>query len=88
MRRPKRPNAVYETMTRWVGNGYVVRVWMDHPHFQMGPNVVVLKQLSKWHGDRLEETIHELCQQFPSISAVEVLDDETGNGALYYPEWP
>jgi len=24
-------NAVYETMTRWVGNGYVIRVWMDHP---------------------------------------------------------
>lgn len=77
---------VYESMTRWCCYGYIIRVWSDQPKFTRGPDEEIFEKLSTWHGHSPGQMVEQLCEEFPRISAIEVLD-ASGNGGLYYPDW-
>ena len=83
----RRKNPVYETMTRWTGYGWTVRVWQDSPYLRFSPDYGIIYHLDLARdSEDVLRIVGNLHEQFPNIAAIEALDAR-GNGGLFYPDW-
>ena len=85
-------NPVYETMTTFRTSKYKIRVWREVPLriWKMGPDEEIIEALSKVITARgVFETSDfiDALKHLPNISAIEVLNSQTHDGGIYYPDW-
>lgn len=84
-------NRVWESMTVLRTSGSKVRIWREHSEFKRGPDEDLMDFWNK-EGMRILRTygaqqfMTQLEHDFPTITAIEVLDRD-GDGALLYPDW-
>lgn len=80
------PNRIYESMTRVQLGEYTIRVWqIEKGTITNGPDRYITEALNVCPPSVL--LISETLDQFPDVSAYEILD-ANGNGAIVYPDWP
>lgn len=79
---------VYERIYQERTAFYNVRVWcaVDGPN-DTSPEKVVFETVKKLAYASQEE-VAEVVAKLPFCNAVEVLNYNTGNGLLIYPDWP
>lgn len=83
----RKPNRLYESMTRVERGGLVIRVWREEEEFKPGPDqeieaAIMAVPLSP---PSLALKIAEALDKLPKIAAYEIL--VRGNGAIVYPDW-
>lgn len=84
------PNRQYESMTRIVHCGLVVRVWRTERIPVFGPDIrVVAAIISVPYSVSKVIVVKDICDtldKLEDIAAYEVLDNQ-GNGLVTYPDW-
>lgn len=92
MANPSIVNPVFETMTTFKHGSLLIRVWREEPAFKMGPDEEVVERLlavktGMFSGRTMPERFVDSVKDLPRLSAIEVLDRSTKDGALFYPDW-
>jgi hypothetical protein len=75
----------FETMTRGRVGIYTIRVWRESDGFQCGDDECQRALLAI--DAKTPEEIFEALRQLPRLSACEITT-ASGQGAVYYREWP
>lgn len=91
--RPEEPraNRCYETMTRVETPFFTIRVWRTERELfdaidadDLGANNDIRRAVQ---GLTSKRAIFLALEALPRVAAIEVLDRQTGDGALLYPDW-
>ena len=89
---------VYELMRKVHTELVTIRLWIDasdeccehaveHAD-RLAESVRLLAEVEHDEGDEPMLLAETIASTFLGINAVEVLDNDSGNGGLVYPEWP
>lgn len=89
---PRRPRRVYESMTRVAHPFYAIRVWRDEAELfdaidadDLSTNFDLHRAVKNLTSKR---AVFQALEMLPRVAAIEVLDRQTGDGAVLYLDWP